>query len=157
MNGRILQNGKKPQVHMWYPHMLPADASTWTRALQLYRHNFQAVWYDVHVGKAVEPPEGSPEYIFAVAAGVSRKRIDVIIERPGDFLITEVKPYGSHDALGQSWAYLELVRKEFQLSKTSKPCVVCDRMDHDYGKIAQEWGVVIYETGFIEGMAGGIL
>ena len=146
---RSLGPGKKPVVVPWYPHMGPEDAAVWTRFLERGGHGFEAVWYDVHVGMAVDVPEGSPDWLLRVAAGVTRKRIDVVARRGGLYLIIEVKPYANQLALGQAIVYVRLFYKEFASLGPARACIVCDQVDGDVGPIASEMGVLVFSNEYV--------
>lgn len=77
----MLGPGQIPVIRSSYTHMLAEDMDVWRRYLNREGHLIDQVWYDVHVGTPVAVPEGSPEFLTAVAMGVTRKRIDVVILR----------------------------------------------------------------------------
>lgn len=131
-----------------YPHMLFEDAGTWTRFLTANKGSLEKVWYDVHVGKAVVPEEGSPGFLQAVADGVTRKRIDVVALQAGRLLVIEVKPFCSMVALGQAVVYRELFEKEYGSDPRSLGCIVCDQVDEDVAPIAVQLGIKVLSTGF---------
>lgn len=124
------------------------DCEVWTRFLEGERPEIYEVWYDVHVGRAVEVPEGGAEYLGAVAAGVSRKRIDVVARVEEGFWVVEVKPFGNMVALGQALGYLGLFVEEFAVGGGVWPVVVCDQVDVDVVSRFGEHGVVVYATGY---------
>jgi len=128
--------------------MLFEDVEVWTRFLQGDHPTIYEVWYDVHVGEPMGVPPGSAPAIAAVAAGVSRKRIDAICRVDGGHWIVEVKPFGNMVALGQALGYWGLVMKEFVLDGRVWPCVVCDTIDRDLRDHFTEFGVLIFETGY---------
>lgn len=128
--------------------MLFEDVEVWTRFLGGRHPVIYEVWYDLHVGKPVEPVAGSPAFLVAVAAGVSRKRIDVVCRVDGGFWVVEVKPFGNMVALGQALGYWGLVMEEFALSGRIWPVVVCDIVDPDLKMRFAELGVLVFETGY---------
>ena len=128
--------------------MLFEDAATWTRFVEANGPSLERVWYDVHVGKAVVPLEGSPGFLQAVADGVTRKRIDVVAQQAGRLLIIEVKPFCSMIALGQAVVYQRLFEQEYGRRIFTIGCIVCDQVDEDVGPIADELGIKVLSTGF---------
>lgn len=144
----VLGPGQKAVVMPYYPHMLFEDVEVWTRFLESEHPKIYELWYDLHVGKPVEPVAGSPAFIFAVAAGVSRKRIDVVCRVDGGYWVVEVKPFGNMVALGQALGYWGLVMEEFALSGRIWPVVVCDNVDEDVKLRFREFGVLVFETGY---------
>jgi len=129
--------------------MMPEDAAVWTRFLNRGGHGIEAVWYDVHVGKAVELPVNSPQWLHTVAQGVTRKRIDVVARQNGRYLIIEVKPYANQLALGQAFVYRRLFEVEFPSLGPSVGRIVCDQIDVDVGPIAAQMGVLVLSNEFI--------
>lgn len=144
----LLGTSQKPVVMPRYPHMLFEDVEVWSRFLQAPHTTIYEVWYDVHVGQPIPLPQGSTPELIAVAAGVSRKRIDVICRVDGGFWIVEVKPYGNMVALGQALGYWRLVMQEFVLDGRVWPVVVCDSADPDLRAAFAEFGVRVFETGY---------
>jgi len=134
-----------------YPHMMPSDHQTWSRALELLSGRMRRVWYDVHVGQAVEVPAGAPDYLHRVAAGVTRKRIDVVADLGAGLWVIEVKSWGSHQAIGQARLYYDLFVKEFEVGVPVYGVVVCDQVDPDIVATAQGMGVQLWATGFTLG------
>lgn len=145
-----LGQSQRPVVMRVYPHMLFEDVEVWTRFLQLDHPKIYELWYDVHVGEPMGVPAGSGPAIVAAAAGVSRKRIDVICRVDGGFWIVEVKPFGNMVALGQALGYWGLVMKEFVLDGRVWPVIVCDIVDRDLRDHFTEFGVTVFETGYTE-------
>lgn len=143
-----LGSSQEPMVMARYPHMLFEDVEVWTRFLQSPHPTIYEVWYDVHVGKAVELPSGSPAFLLAVAQGVSRKRIDVVCRVDGGFWVVEVKPFGNMVALGQSLGYWGLFKAEFDVVGLVNAVVVCDKVDEDLASRFYELGVLVFETGY---------
>jgi len=144
----VLGSSQKPVVMRRYPHMLFEDVEVWTRFLQIEHPVIHEVWYDVHVGEPMGVPPGSGPAIAAVAAGVSRKRIDAICRVNGGHWIVEVKPFGNMVALGQALGYWSLVMKEFVLDGRVWPVVVCDKVDPDIKDAFSSLGVLVFETGY---------
>ena len=145
----VLPLHEKAVVRPWYPHMLPQDAETWTRFLQGRQWVPEHVWYDLHVGQEVQLPAGSPAWLLRVAAGVTRKRIDVVGFLGGTYYVVEVKPYMNQLALGQALVYVPLFEAEFALQGKAVACVVCDQVDIDVGPIANRMGVTIWSNEYV--------
>jgi hypothetical protein len=143
-----LPQGQAPAVMARYPHMLREDAETWTRFLDMKAHGFTRVWYDLHVGDAVQPQAGSPSFLAAVADGVTRKRIDAVALQRDRLWVIEVKPYASMTALGQAITYLDLFRRSYPVSLPCRAAVVCDQIDPDVEYTAERLGVTLLPTGY---------
>ncbi|GAI24014.1 unnamed protein product [marine sediment metagenome] len=123
--------GQKPIVMPHYPHMMSEDIDVWSAYLTGPVVPVKRVWYDVHVGKAVEVAGGAKELLPRIAAGVTRKRIDVVAAVGGGYWVVEVKPYGSFLALGQVLTYTRLFVAEYRPDGEVWPVVVCREFDRD--------------------------
>lgn len=140
----LLGIGQKPMVMSHYPHMLHEDIGVWSKFLDKMAHVISRVWYDVHVGKAVSPADPNSTVQQKVAAGVSRKRIDVIASIANEFWVIEVKPVGSMAALGQAFSYTRLFQQEYDVFRTVRGVVVCDSIDEDLAAPFEELGVMVF-------------
>ncbi|MBA7714213.1 hypothetical protein ES703_123230 [subsurface metagenome] len=96
---------QKPVVMPTYPHMLAEDTAVWTKYLQSPLVPIKELWYDVHVGKGIRLEPGASEMDQRIAAGITRKRIDVVCRVGGGFWVVEVKPRANMVALGQVISY----------------------------------------------------
>ena len=121
----------KPMVMPHYPHMMAEDIAVWSKYLRDPLVPIKEVWYDVHVGRAVEIPGGGTQIDRRIAAGITRKRIDVIAAVGGGYWVVEVKPFASMLALGQVLSYTRLFKAEFAPVGEVWPVIVCDHVDDD--------------------------
>jgi hypothetical protein len=145
---RELGPGTVPCVRMFYPHMLSEDAKVWTRFLMINPNAFEQVWYDVHVGRAIEADRRSPEWLQSMADHISRKRIDVVAKKLSNYLIIEIKPVLDMTALGQVLCYSKLFREEFRNRGQVVPMIICDVKGPDVPNVADDYGVDIYCNDF---------
>lgn len=122
---------QKPIVMPSYPHMLAEDTGVWTRYLRDPLVPIKQVWYDVHVGKGMALPAGASDMDRRIAAGVSRKRIDVVAEVAGGLWVVEIKPFASMLAVGQVISYHRLFLLEYTPAGETWPVIVCDAADVD--------------------------
>jgi len=127
-----------------YPHMMWQDTDVWTRFLEGEGHRISRVWYDVHVGAAVDVSGGGDELVRRVSRGVTRKRIDVVAKVGGGYWVIEVKPFGGMVALGQVLTYSRLFRAEYPDRRPAVPIVVCDRVDVDVQDEFEDAGVGVW-------------
>lgn len=140
----LLGFGQKPMIMSHYPHMLHEDVAVWTRFLEKMARVINRLWYDVHVGQPVIPDDRESTIQEKVAAGVTRKRIDVVASIGGEFWVIEVKPVAGMAALGQVYAYNRLFTIEYDTFRPTKPVVVCDVLDADVGISFEELGVMVF-------------
>lgn len=140
---RSLGPGQKPEVRAKYVHMLAEDHSTWTAFLYGHPEEFDEVWYDVHVGQPMAVPAGSPDYLRAVADGVSRKRIDVVAVSGGVWYVIEVKKHANMESVGQVITYRDLFVKEFDLVGPCHARVIGTTCDGDILDTAKSMNVEV--------------
>ena len=143
MAKRRLVDGERADVRGRYAHCSAEDIFVWRSFLRQAGVEEWEVWYDVHVGRAVELPPGVPEWMSAVAQAVTRKRVDVVARVPGGYWIIELKPYGNMVGVGQAIMYRDLVLEEFDLSGVVEGVLICLQVDVDIVEVARREGVKI--------------
>ncbi len=139
----VLGPSQRPVVMPTYPHFLAADTEVWTRYLRDPIVPIKEVWYDVHVGLPVDLGAAADEMDRRIAAGVSRKRIDVVAKIGAGFWIIEVKPVAGLTAIGQIMIYYRLFLREFQVAGEVFPVIIADEIDQDITPEIDSLGVVV--------------
>lgn len=127
----VLELGRKPAIMLHYPHLLKEDNAVWDKFLQKNLDRIKKVWYDVRVGQPVLLPVGASDMERRIAAGLTRKRIDVVCFVDDGFWVVEVKPYASMLAMGQVISYHRLFEIEYPAAVPAIPVIVCDTLDAD--------------------------
>lgn len=145
-----LGEGMKPLRRPHYPHMLSEDNAVWDKFLSTDAYRIEQLWYDVRVGQPVFLGPNASEMEKKIAAGVTRKRIDVICEVLGDIWVVEIKPYGNMLAIGQVISYARLFALEYSVVGRVIPVIVCATQDSDLVDEFDELGILVLETGTIE-------
>ncbi|MBA7486836.1 hypothetical protein ES707_22397 [subsurface metagenome] len=138
--------GQKPLVQIHYPHMLAEDIRVWTKFLRTDAHRFREVWYDLRVGQPVLLEPGASDMDKRIAAGLTRKRIDVVALVEGGYWVVEVKPYANMYAMGQILTYVRLFEQEYITKGEVTPVLVCDSYDLDLLEELDEFGILVLET-----------
>ncbi|KKN05288.1 hypothetical protein LCGC14_1088790 [marine sediment metagenome] len=147
---RSLGPALSPKVRRRYEQMMVEDMGPWTEFLRSDSMPLLQVWYNVHVGQAVEVPDGSPEYMKAHAAAVSRKRIDAVGRTANEIWIIEVKPYATMYAIGQVIVYEVLFRREFEMNMPSRKVIVAASSDPDILEAAAKYEVKLVNVGGVD-------
>jgi hypothetical protein len=142
----LLGPGRKAIVAPHYPHFLTEDTSVWTKFLKTDAHRIKEVWYDIRVGMPVFVGVGADDVDRRIAAGLTRKRIDVVCQVGEGFWVVEVKPYASMLALGQVLTYVRLLREEYSVPGEVIPVIVCDNHDEDMVDEFDELGVLVLKN-----------
>lgn len=142
----VLGEGQKPISMPHYPHMLAEDTRIWTKFLESRVVLISRVWYDVRVGMSVLKivKDGSIE--AKIAAGLTRKRIDVVALVERDIWIIEVKPQANMYALGQVLAYTRLFIQEYNPTGQVISVICCGTTDEDLINEFDDFGILVFET-----------
>lgn len=142
----VLGPSQKPMVMIHYPHMMVEDTFVWTKFLKSNVVAIRQVWYDVRIGSLVFPGPEAGEMLMRIAAGLTRKRIDVVASVGRDTWVIEVKPYASMYAVGQIITYVRLFEQEYEYSGTLQAVIVCGDYDEDLIEEFDEFGIFVIQN-----------
>jgi len=129
-----------------YPHMMREDTDVWTKFLESEFVRIHEVWYDVRVGSSVILKSDAIEMDQKIAAGLTRKRIDVVARVAGGVWVIEVKPKANMYAVGQVLSYSRLFSAEYSVSGLIIPVIICDDYDVDLVDEFDEFGVLVLKN-----------
>lgn len=135
--------GQRAVVMPHYPHMMREDTEVWTKFLESGDFELKEVWYDVRVGQPVLLPVGASDSEQRIAAGLTRKRIDVVASVGGGLWVIEVKPRANMYAVGQVITYARLFSKGYVTSGAVIPVIISDTYDEDLLDEFDELGVLV--------------
>lgn len=135
--------GREPLLRPHYPHMLAEDNEVWSKFLEQNFERLTEVWYDVRVGQPVDLDGDASDMEKKIAAGLTRKRIDVVAVSGGNYWVIEVKPYASMLALGQVISYARLFALQYEVRGRVIPVIVCDSVDVDLTDEFAEMGILV--------------
>ena len=135
--------GQKPIVMPHYPHMLREDTEVWTRFLRSEFIDIKEVWYDVRVGFPVFLDVAADVRDRRIAAGLTRKRIDVVAAVGGGVWVIEVKPYANMYAVGQIITYTRLFVAEYIVRGRVVSVILCDDYDKDLLDEFEELNILV--------------
>lgn len=138
-----LGEGREPLLRPHYPHMLAEDNEVWSKFLEQNFERLTEVWYDVRVGQPVKLADDATDMEKRIAAGLTRKRIDVVAISGGNYWVIEVKPYASMLALGQVMSYARLFALQYEVTGRVIPVIVCDSIDADLLEEFEELGIMV--------------
>lgn len=142
----VLGPAQKPIVMPHYPHMMAEDTAVWTTFLKRGIVKISRVWYDVRVGSLVFGGPQTSEMVMRIAAGLTRKRIDVVAEVEGNTWVIEVKPRANMYAVGQVITYVRLFEQEYTYRGELRPVIVCAEYDEDLIEEFEEFGILLIST-----------
>lgn len=126
-----------------YPHMLMEDIEVWSRYLAQPVVPIKEVWYDVRVGMGIPVSGDASDLDRRIAAGIGKKRIDVVCKVGGGYWVVEVKPRASMLAVGQVLSYARLFQADYRPDGVVWPGIVCDAADDDLRGIYDDLGVLV--------------
>lgn len=138
--------GQKPISMPHYPHLLIEDTLVWTKFLAAAKVKISRVWYDVRVGSAVILPPEASDMERKIAAGITRKRIDVVALTERNTWIIEVKPYANMYSVGQILTYVRLFESEYTYEGSLTAVIVCDDYDDDLIDEFEEFGILVLKN-----------
>lgn len=142
----VLGPGQKPILRPHYPHMLTEDNTVWNKFLTKDAYKIKEVWYDVRVGQPVLLAVGATDLERRIAAGLTRKRIDVVCKVGEGFWVVEIKPYASMLAVGQVISYKRLFEAEYPDVEPVIPVIVCDNIDEDLVDEFDDLGILVLKN-----------
>jgi hypothetical protein len=90
--------------------------------------------------------DGSDDTLNRIAAGLTRKRIDVVASVGGGLWVIEVKPYANMYAVGQVITYVRLFKQEYTSPGRVVPVIICDDYDEDLVDEFDELGVMVLKN-----------
>jgi|CXWL01.1.fsa_nt_gi hypothetical protein len=127
-----------------YPHFLEAESLIWDRFILSHPGYFTRVWYDVQVGDQRKNAETLDLATQDNKAYLGSYKIDVVGEKEGIFVIVEVKKAATVKALGQTWLYSELYKKELAPDKEVQAMIVTDEEMPNIREVAEKDGVKLF-------------
>ena len=130
-----------------YPHMLPAEVRRWDAFLERYGMPEGAVSYDVHLGEGAPIDPDWPEWMAAMVKVLSTHRVDVVIERPDEVVIIEVKGIAGMGAVGQLMGYEALWVKERGVDRPVRLLLVCEQVEADMVSVFGWYEIEVVEMG----------
>jgi len=86
------------------------------------------------------------ELEMRISAGLTRKRIDAVVEVEGDTWVVEVKPYANMYAVGQIITYVRLFEQEYTYNGELTAVIVCDDYDDDLVEEFYELGILVIKN-----------
>lgn len=129
--------------------MLPAEVRRWDAFLSLYGMPEGAVSYDVHLGEGAPINPDWPAWMAGMVRALSTHRVDVVIERPDEVVIVEVKGIAGMSAVGQLVGYEALWIKERGTDRPVRLLLVCERAEADMIAVFDWYEIEVVELGTV--------
>jgi len=139
----------KPELHVSFsaswegmpPGMPAGDLGIWLRYRPRIVDHFDRVYFNVRVGEPVPVDDGLPPEIKIMAEAVSRRRIDVVLERYTAWHLVELKYMAGAEALGQILLYKALWESDPPDDRPVNCIIVSDRANKDLSLACKTYGV----------------
>jgi hypothetical protein len=129
-----------------FPHMGPLDVAVWVEFLNRAGTGGSIARYDVLVGEGRRRGPDAEDDDEVAYRNLLRKRVDVVLSKPGHDLVCEVKPIGGMSALGQALVYRDLIRTQEGAAERISAAVVCGVADLDCVPTYQQHGVGLWDA-----------
>lgn len=121
-----------------YAHLLPEDVLVWEDYLTTTTDNYDALEYDVRVGRGKEPPAHIEGNLRSMALDLTKKRIDVVGSNKDAITIIEITRIGDIKSIGQLMVYPVLYKLTFNIALPLKRLLICRRLDSDILPVLRE-------------------
>ncbi len=115
-------------------------AGAWVRK---HQDEYDSVEFNVRLGKGIEVPAGSPDYLHKYAAASTTKRADLIAFAKDHATIVEVKARISPGALGQLHVYGKLFPQQFPKVKDVRLVAAGQSIMPDLDQIFSDHSITI--------------
>lgn len=123
------------------PGMPAGDLGIWLRYRPKVADLFERVYFNVRVGEPIPFSEDLPPEIALMAEAVSRRRIDVVLERPTAWHLIELKYMAGAEALGQILMYKALWKIDPPDDRLVVPIIVSNIANKDLSLACKVYGV----------------
>lgn len=118
-----------------YPHMTPAEVRRWDAYIAQYGLPEGTISYNVHLGEGAPIALDWPMWMAVMVKALSTHRVDVVVERPDEVLVIEVKGIAGMGAVGQLLGYEALWLRERGTDRPVRLVLVCERVEADMMKV----------------------
>ena len=130
-----------------YKHMLPREEVIWDAYIARHGLPEGLVDYDVHLGEGAPLDESWPAWMKSMVKSLSTHRLDVVVIRPLEVVIVEIKSVAGMSAVGQLLGYEALWLQEYGTEKPVTLVCVCERAESDMQTVFQFYEVTLIELG----------
>lgn len=137
-----------------YAHMLPAEARRWDAFLSRFGVPDGEISYDVHLGEGAPVNPDWPEWMIGMVWALSTHRLDVVIERPNEVIIIEIKGVAGMSAVGQLLGYEALWLSDRGAARPVRLLLVCERVEADMRGVFSFYEIEVVEMGDVTVDAG---
>jgi hypothetical protein len=128
-----------------WKHLSQADRQVWAIFVGLVDLSGWDQEYDAVLGTDAVSPVGIDPEDRRLWVALRKKRVDVLLSRPGVKRIIEIKPTGGMAALGQLLTYRRLMQEETPRGIDLEGWLICLRCDDDVIETFPSFGLSVLE------------
>jgi len=130
-----------------YPHMTPAEVRRWDAYLAQYGLPDGDVSYNEHLGEGAPIVLDWPTWMAVMVKALSTHRVDVVVERPDEVILIEVKGGAGMGAVGQLLGYEALWLRERGTDRPVRLMLVCERVESDMVSVFSYYEIEVVVLG----------
>jgi len=127
--------------------MLPVEVRRWDAFIAQHGLPEGRISYDVHLGDGAVTDPAWPAWMAAMVRALSTHRVDVLVERPDEVIIVEVKGIAGMGAVGQLLGYEALWLRDRGTERPVRLLLVCERMEADMRGVFDYYEIEVVEVG----------
>lgn len=137
-----------PYARAWEgvpPHMSGEDLLLWRKYQTEAIKNAIHLYFDVGLGGQTEVPPGTSPEMALMWLRNTQKRIDVLVEEEGRWVIIELRSRASSTAVGRLLQYMDLWKEDPPNNKPIELRIVTDSIDQDTKRLAEKLGITFIQ------------
>ena len=132
-----------------YPHMTPPEVRRWDAFIEKHGLPEGKISYNEHLGEGAAIALDWPTWMAVMVKALSTHRVDVVVERPNEVLLIEVKGIAGMGAVGQLLGYEALWLRERGVDRPVRLLLVCERVEADMRAVFAYYEIEVVVMGDI--------
>jgi len=128
-----------------YPAMLTTESGIWSEWQAANPGFFDALEYNVRVGKGFDPGPGVEDFARRAAIMNTQLRLDIVARKGADWWIVEVKRRAGAPAVGQLLQYEILFEETYPTARPIKLGMVTDTAKMGLSKMCDRYHVTLWQ------------
>lgn len=128
-----------------WKHLSKQDREVWAIFVGLVNLSGWAQDFDASLGTDAQTHPGIDTKDGQLWVALRKKRLDVLLSRPGELRIIELKPLGGMAALGQLLTYRRLLKEETPRGVDLEGWLICLTCDDDVIETFPSFGLQVLE------------
>lgn len=129
--------------------MLPSEVVLWDRFIDGYGLPEGEIEYDCHLGEGAPVDPSWPPWMARAVKMLSTHRVDVLVRRPDEVVIIELKVIAGMGTIGQLVGYEALYLRQFGVDRPVRLLCVCERTEADMRAVFDYYEIGVVEMGAV--------